>query len=88
MEKDIINWEWNDFYFHLFMLFLSIYQSMLFSNWTVIEFDIQTNTTFAWSSFYIKGSIMIITNIIYFYVLLNPRYKKNDDNQVNSLINE
>lgn len=63
------------FFFHIFMIFMSLYYCMLLTNWNVID----PNSTQpdllgpSWSSFWIKATTILITFLLYVYVLLAPR---------------
>lgn len=52
------------------MLLLSIYMSMLLSNWTILYVIKNYNSTLAWSSFFIKVFIMALSHILYLIVLI------------------
>jgi hypothetical protein len=58
------------YYFHIFMIFLSIYYCMILTNWNVIENNILTQN---WQSFIIKIISLVFTVILYIWVQLAPR---------------
>jgi serine incorporator 1/3 len=63
------------YYFHIFMIFMSIYYCMILTNWNVIDpnvIDPKILPT-SWSSFWIKLSAMLVSTILYVWVMIAPR---------------
>lgn len=50
---------------------------MLLSNWTILQIEENSNSTLAWSSFFIKTLTMGLTNIVYLFSLILPRFYPN-----------
>jgi hypothetical protein len=61
------------YYFHIFMIFMSIYYCMLLCNWNVIEDSVPEILRQTWSSFWIKLSAVFLTAILYIWILIAPR---------------
>ena len=59
-------------YFHIFMIFMSIYYCMLLTNWNVLDNDINIGTLQTWTSFWVKIITLILSVFLYMWVLLAP----------------
>jgi hypothetical protein len=59
--------------FHIFMMFMSIYYSMLMTNWNVIDNNSSAVLTQTWTSFWVKIGVLGSTILLYVWVLLAPR---------------
>jgi hypothetical protein len=74
-EDDDNDLSWSHYYFHLFMMVMSVYYCMLLTNWNVIDSS-QTDPRIlaaSWSSFWIKISAVLISSLLYIWVLIAPR---------------
>ena len=61
------------YYFHIFLIFMSIYYCMLLCNWDVIDDSVHEILKQTWSSFWIKLSAVFLTAILYIWILIAPR---------------
>ena len=62
------------FYFHIFMMFMSVYYSMVLTNWTVVEGSAESFKLMPQSmvSFWIKLSAVLVSGLLYLWVMLAP----------------
>jgi hypothetical protein len=61
-------------YFHVFMIFMSIYYCMLLTNWNIIDSDAnKIIVQQTWISFWVKVVTMLLSVILYTWVLIAPR---------------
>jgi len=62
-------------YFHIFMIFMSIYYCMLLTNWNVIDSDASKVALFeqTWTSFVVKLVTLALSVLLYTWVLIAPK---------------
>jgi serine incorporator 1/3 len=62
------------YYFHLFMILMSVYYCMLLTNWNVIDAEAQDFKLLghSWVAFWVKFVASIITGILYIWVMIAP----------------
>ena len=62
------------FYFHVFMIFMSVYYSMLLTNWTIVEGTAENFILIPQNlaSFWIKLSGVFVSGLLYLWVMLAP----------------
>lgn len=62
------------YYFHLFMILMSVYYCMLLTNWNVIDAEAQDFKLLghSWTAFWVKFVASVITTILYIWVMIAP----------------